>query len=236
MLSQLVALGVLTTTGSTSTRLFHLRTKPGAFGHVVWFHPDSEYGAMICGAIPPSPPPRVRKPAVPRAPNAQHPTSNVERPVTARSEPREADAGTPPVSVSAKAERAIRSTGSGQVGAAPQAGKPALPGHTAPLPAPVAEAPTPAASKRPRAALSPQFAKLFASSAPGVISSACNRSRCELYLQSDAAIEGLTPPQIEAYLPAALAQLDVLTVDDAARCGVTAAEFAAWRRVYPAIG
>jgi len=79
-----------------------------------------------------------------------------------------------------------------------------------------------------------QFSELFATSAAGVITARNDRERAQLSLETDAAIYGLKPGEMKSYIPAALAELNTMTVDQARRLGVTADQFTVWREVYPA--
>jgi hypothetical protein len=100
-------------------------------------------------------------------------------------------------------------------------------------PVPPAPPPVPAPPQRPAPPpLPPEFTQLFASSVPDIIERPESRRRTKLSLQTDAAIYGLRPPQMEAYLPLALAHLDAMTVEQAGRYGATPAQYATWRQVY----
>jgi len=57
MLTSLVEIGALTSVGAKRNRRYILRVKPGAFGSVNWFDPDSQVGQMVA----PEPPPAAGK-------------------------------------------------------------------------------------------------------------------------------------------------------------------------------
>jgi hypothetical protein len=50
MMADLIRLGAVTTTGDARARQYHLRTKPGPFGAVLWVTPGSELAEKVAQA------------------------------------------------------------------------------------------------------------------------------------------------------------------------------------------
>jgi hypothetical protein len=220
LLASLMSIGAVMTTGGSRTRRYQLRTKPGPLGSVVWFPADSAGGEMIRAEIPaPTPPAQVHR---------------TPKPARASAPPVDPGAATPKVGLGLRSppsgDASIRSTPPSSGPSDPRVNRSTDTPAISPSGQPVNRSTgTPA-----RTALPQEFAQLFASKLAQIIADRDDRRSAELDLQSAGAIEGLTPPEMETFLPAALAQLDTLTAEDAARYHVTPAQYAAWRAVYPA--